>query len=278
MLGELHSYVLCASVFWGILEFPGTTARGVGAIDNARVLRSADGLPAGSITAIAGSPQKMWVGFSGSGGSGLGLYNAETGAWKTAFSNMEKGSGPLRSGDSYGIGSLILWSGSAFFSARSGLWEYHPGSGEAHLLGNFTADHYSGNADGFYLWEDNSILHVDPRQKECRYELASRMTLNDPALRIEPPWRLEKSGLPPVDPHQWDIDFVTAAFHGDRLWARCGKTGIIIVQRGQKVEDGTKIPNDILDGGPVLQFFDTPYGLLAVGQGSAGIIEDQAGE
>ena len=71
---------------------------------------------------------------------------------------------------------------------------------------------------------------------------------------------------------------MTAAFHGDRLWARCGKDQIIVLKRGQKVEDGTKLTNDILDGRPVLQFFDTPYGLLAVGKGSAGIIEDPAGE
>ena len=58
----------------------------------------------------------------------------------------------------------------------------------------------------------------------------------------------------------------------------CGKTQIVIVQRGQRVEDGTKILNDILDGGPVLRFFDTPYGLLAVGQGSAGIVNARSEE
>jgi hypothetical protein len=68
------------------------------------------------------------------------------------------------------------------------------------------------------------------------------------------------------------VDMVTAAIHEDRLWARCGRTRIAILQRGQKLEDAAKISNDILDGGPVLQFFETPYGLLAVGQGSAGIV------
>jgi len=30
---------------------------------------------------------------------------------------------------------------------------------------------------------------------------------------------------------------------------------------------------DPVGGGPVLQFFETPYGLLAVGKGSAGIVK-----
>jgi hypothetical protein len=69
------------------------------------------------------------------------------------------------------------------------------------------------------------------------------------------------------------MDMMTAAIHGDELWACSRKTQIGIVRRGQKVTDAEKIENNILDGGPVLQFFETPYGLLAVGQGSVGVVE-----
>jgi hypothetical protein len=31
--------------------------------------------------------------------------------------------------------------------------------------------------------------------------------------------------------------------------------------------------NDILEGGKVLSFFETPHGLIAVGEGSVGLIE-----
>jgi len=69
------------------------------------------------------------------------------------------------------------------------------------------------------------------------------------------------------------IDLNTAAIHGDQLWARAGDCRVLILQRGQKLDDAKKIENNFLDDGPVLQFFDTPYGLLAVGQGNVGIVE-----
>jgi hypothetical protein len=69
------------------------------------------------------------------------------------------------------------------------------------------------------------------------------------------------------------IDLSTAAVHGDEVWARYGKSQLIVLHRGKSFEEATVMDNDILDGGKVLQFFETPYGLIAVGEGSVGLIE-----
>ena len=69
------------------------------------------------------------------------------------------------------------------------------------------------------------------------------------------------------------IDLSTAAVHGDEIWARYGKSQLIVLRRGKSFEEATVVDNDILEGQKVLNFFETPYGLIAVGEGSVGLIE-----
>jgi len=65
----------------------------------------------------------------------------------------------------------------------------------------------------------------------------------------------------------------TAALRGDQLWALHGKNRIIVFQQGKPAEEAKVLPNNILAGGRVLRFQDTPYGLIAIGEGSVGLIE-----
>ena len=47
----------------GLVEVPGTGAKGQGVLKDPRVLGEKDGLPARPVTAIAGEAQRMWVAF-----------------------------------------------------------------------------------------------------------------------------------------------------------------------------------------------------------------------
>ncbi len=287
VLGDDHSYVACDNVP-GIVEFPGTAARGQGAIKKLRVLGPADGLPAGRVTAIAGSPQQMWVGFGGVGReSGLGLYNAATCAWRTSFSNTEKGDTALTSGHGYWVYPLVPRSDGVFFNTTTGFWRLDPASGEVSLLGRGVGrlgDCVRRTTDGFCIHDTGMILHVDVQHHALRLDAGDSWAASQGSSLVLP-WHRDTGGFSPVAPdlvvRPWmygGVDMQTAAIRGDCLWARCGRTQIAILKRGQKVEEARKIENNILDGGPVLQFFDTPYGLLAVGEGSVGIIEDGAAE
>lgn len=66
-----------------------------------------------------------------------------------------------------------------------------------------------------------------------------------------------------------------AAVHGDEIWARYGRSQIIVLRGGEGLDEATIMDNDILEAGKVLQFFETPYGLVAIGEGSVGLIEGQ---
>ena len=116
VLGERHTYVTCDNIH-GILVFPGTSVRGKGVIGSPKILGAEDGLPAPHIQTIAGTPEKMWVGFGDVfSESGLGLYNAQTGAWQTIFSNVQKGADELTSGQEYEIDEIAVCAGKVLFS------------------------------------------------------------------------------------------------------------------------------------------------------------------
>jgi hypothetical protein len=285
VLGKDHCYVALKDA--GILVLPGTAVRGVGALRTTRVLGPTDGLPAGTIAAIAGTPERMWVGYGRAGEeSGLGLYNALTGQWKTCFSSMVKGDSPLSAGDSYRItqiaplpeGAALSVSASSAL-ARDGIWHYDLRSDKLQRLAQVPECYLSaGTLEEPWFKNANTLLYLDLKDKTVNVALHGYYD-----YKVEPAdggWSINRSAFAPQDEgrllgpwHFGYIDLTTAAVHGDQLWARCGKTQIAVLRRGQKVGDAQKIENNILDGGPVLQFFETPYGLLAVGQGSVGIIE-----
>ena len=61
----------------------------------------------------------------------------------------------------------------------------------------------------------------------------------------------------PCGSHFWgNFNLGTCAMHGDKLWARFGKTQLMALHRGK-----------------VLEFLSTPYGLVAIGEGTVGLIE-----
>ena len=65
----------------------------------------------------------------------------------------------------------------------------------------------------------------------------------------------------------------TAAIHEGYLWTCMGTTEIAIIQQGRSFEEARTIPNDILNGKPAVKFLSTPYGLVAIGSGTVGLID-----
>ena len=75
------------------------------------------------------------------------------------------------------------------------------------------------------------------------------------------------------DLKHWPSVEVTGTKQVHEISARYGKSKLIILRRGKSFEEATVMDNDILEGGKVLSFFETPHGLIAVGEGSVGLIE-----
>ena len=167
---------------------------------------------------------------------------------------------------------------------QCGLWELDPQSGAVQGVGPPGEAFLStGTEDDVWLHGIGALLHVAPKRRMIDYSVGG------PSLRwvttSPDAWPLEYAAPGRADDGRWlghwiygTMDMGTAAVHGDCLWCRCGATRLAILRDGQKLEDAAKIENDILDGEPVLQFFETPYGLLAVGKGSAGIVELEPGQ
>ncbi len=68
------------------------------------------------------------------------------------------------------------------------------------------------------------------------------------------------------------VDLLTASCAAT-LWVRKGLSEIMVLKRGEPVEAAKVVPNDLLEGRPAVEFLDTAYGLVAIGEGSVGLIE-----
>ncbi len=282
VLGGDHCYVAVGKV--GLVEFPGVGMRGEGVLD-CRLLGARDGLPASPVTAVAaaGDEDSMWVAFGAPyKEGGLGLYNARTGEWRTFFSQMEDGR-QLWSGRPCRFSQVLPDNGKVVLqsSPQTALWVFDPASEELRQVAQtvLVGEAWDPAGDG-WLRGRNGLLHVDARQEVLAVELASSVAQQ---WIVDHPhaWKVKPDAFAPaVDAYRLTyaprggLDLGTAAVHGDHLWARCGQTRIAVLRRGQKLDDAIMIVNDILDGEPVLRFIETPYGLLAVGDGCVGIIED----
>ncbi len=285
VLGERHSYV--ALDYLGVVVFPGTQATGQGVLSTPQVLGGKDGLPPVPPSAIGGTPTEMWVSFGTTkSGSGLGLYDAETGAWKPYLSAppLPRRTGPI--GEFYGFKEIIpAGNGVLLYGINGGadaVSEFDPASGKLTRLASAGVVELSaGPEDGFWLKSTYSLTRVDPRNKVFELAVYGRAA-GQYKDSLRSGWSLRTFTFAPPGGHtaagslrDGRIDLTTAAIHGDQMWARCGQSQLAILKRGQVLEDARKIDNNILDGGPVLQFFDTPYGLLAVGKGSVGIVDTE---
>jgi hypothetical protein len=290
VMGERKSYVAIEGV--GLVELPGSAAVGKGVTDAPRILGPKNSLPPACITGIAPHGSKLWVAYAHNG-SGLGIYDPEAEEWQTVLSSEVRGDGPFQDGAAYEFRELTpIPGGLMLFASISpggcgtspfGAWRLDAATGKVQpLFGLY--DLYLASYDGRTLWAagPNILAQLLPGPSRVEIALEDReYTTRIPWLE-QSAWTVSENPFVPVQEqekvpfsimHLEGLDPFTGAVHGDEFWARYGRSQIIVLRRGKGLDEATIMDNNILEGGKVLQFFETPYGLIAIGEGSVGLIE-----
>jgi hypothetical protein len=291
VFGSKASYLFINRV--GIVELPSILAEEKKILHNPRVLTQKNNLPSLSITSVAQDNDKIWVAYGGvKEESGIGLYDPKTEKWETVFCSTLKNKSPFSVGQPYQINSMIcLQPNKLLFSVsgieQSGLWRMDTNTQELKYLGSaqgsFIQDLESNN---LWLTSSSYWIEIIPDSEKITLILRDALT----KLRMSPQKNKLVAGLNEdmFLPESFlndvvfglygalsSIDLSTSAIHGDKLWARFGKNQIVIAEKGKSFKEAQIIDNDILDGGPVSRFVSTPYGLIAIGAGTVGLIETQ---
>jgi len=289
VIGQQKSYVALQNI--GLVEFPGCRVTGKAFIETPRILGEKNGLPTGGIVGIAPLGERLWVGYTWQG-SGLGIYDPQTEKWETVFCSDIRGETPFQKGIPYELREFMPVPGGLMFLAfmngpgPSGFWRITEATrGLEHLLGTegyirvagWGQEHWF--ADYFLLGRlvpDSARVEVlladanyGPRKFETRTPgQTAWIVAQNPFVSPEIQSRMTFTGCTADG-----IDLTTAAVHGDEIWARYGPNELVIIRRGKPFADATIMANDILEGQKVLNFYETPYGLIAVGVDSIGLIE-----
>jgi len=273
----------------GLIEFPGSSITGVKLIENPKILTEKDGLPSISITGIAGNEDKLWIAYGGMGKeSGLGVYTPKTGHWETIFcSTLKKYDTPFNSGKPYVISNLTFstkrdklffivgenWGEFDEMNPRWGLWKIDINNKKPVFIWNKEEikGHRSNireiidSGNKWWLKLAYGLMEFDPNSEKVKsmlgYEPKSELDVNS-------------SFFGDKIPSFFYYSFGSTVIHNNRLWGRLGNSQIISIYKDSRgIEDALIFDNDILDGEKVLDFFSTPYGLIAIGNGTIGLIE-----
>jgi hypothetical protein len=283
----------------GLIEFPGALARGKGFLDRPRILNKDNGLPPGRILGIAPLGEKLWISYTDAG-TGLGIYDPRTETWQRVCSSDRPADMPLQKVVGYGLfeltpvpGGLMFFVGGANYQDLNGLWRFDSATGDVERLFSFSPRPPTDNSPtvlkgtdgGPWILSSTLIAHLVPQS--AKVELSALADFNSTipenlAKYHQGAWTCEM--LPFVSGRgqerntvawlpQSMVNAATGAVRGDDFWARYGATQIIVCHRGKSFDEATIMDNNILEGRAVLDFFPTPYGLIAVGQGCIGLIE-----
>jgi len=308
VIGKEASYVSIESV--GLVEFPGSTGKGKGFLANPRILTEEDGLPSTSLTGMAEVGGKLWLAYGGrEQESGLGIYDPKSGHWETVLCSTLKGEPPFNAGRPYRLYEFTLGPADTLFFAAvvwetgsrtaplqwKGLWKIDTNTRELKYVGIFPGKErvlYSGRivVSGEEWWFKGiySLIQFDPDSEKAKFILGSTRLLKswlsterNLGLKLQCDFFVSESstGKIPYGPYLFgNLDLSTCAVQGDRLWARLGESQLIVIHKGKGFEEAEIIDNNILNGGKVLRFFSTPYGLIAIGEGTVGLIETRNNE
>ena len=284
----------------GIIHFQGVHMEGRGYPDQGPLLTEKEGLPSISITGLTGEGQRLWVAYGGQQEeSGLGRYDPKKGHWEPVLCSTLKGEPPFNSGFPYSIQELTLAQDHRLFffmySNRTpgtaqakgyyqGLWSLDT---IGHQLTYYQMDgilaRIVAKGDRVALCDAVSLVDLDPASREAvillgRPRSMERLPNGEAVTAVEyrtspfiPTAVLEKLAL--GNYRRSGVDLSTAAIHGDRLWARSGSSQVAIIPRGATQEQILTFHNNLLDGDEVIDFISTPYGLVAIGNGTVGLIE-----
>ena len=300
-IGKHKSYVAVHDI--GLVEFPGSTRRGRGVISEPVILTCKDGLPSVDITSITACGDKIMVAYGDEGKeSGLGLYDPVAKNWQSILCSTLKQDNIFSTGFCYEIKDLTAGPNDDFFfqtrffsgnmeltsMRRPGMWrmllsplrlermlfDEEPPRDSRLLSGEIVPDE-----NCFWVRRAFFIVRFDPVRFDSDYLLGRSTTVEvSPVQATSRPrsffsddsWRRIAFG-PCVT--GGNLDLSTAAVHKNMMWVRYGLTRFVIMKRGENFDKARYVDNDILDASAVLKFFNTRYGLLAVGDGCAGLIE-----
>jgi hypothetical protein len=287
----------------GILEFPGRTSKRREMLTNPKLLTQENGLPSLSITSIAQDGDKLLVAYGASGQeSGLGLYDIKAEKWETIFCSTLKGESLFSKGKPYVIYSMQLLSPEELFflvydptisrdksqENPAGLWRMNTVNREMKYLGPLWVDQQQRVNVAYFeqkLWFKswNFIIKFDPDSEKLTKIMGDTSLVRNRYLQKNISLSLNRDVFIPESSMN-DIkfgyyrsygacDLSTGAIYKNKLWARLGQSQIIIFEKGKSFQDAQIIDNNILDGGPVSRFVSTSYGLIAIGEGTVGLIE-----
>jgi len=283
-IGAKKSYVAIEGI--GLVEFPGYSARGKAFIESPRILTEKNGLPPGHIVGIAPLGEKLWIGYAWEG-SGLGIYDPQAEKWETVFCSDVRGETPFEKGETYELREFTAVPGGLMFVGGDGFWRIDAATRELRRLSGIWGPVTVVTGWGQEHWfADYALLgHLVPDSAKVELLLEDA---NEGPRRFETrapvptAWSVVQNPfVPPATQAKLTFlfcnfggfDLLTAAVHGDEVWARYGASQLIVLRRSKPLEDATIMVNDILEGKKVLNFYETPYGLIAVGVDSVGLIE-----
>jgi hypothetical protein len=274
----------------GILTFPGSLKEGRGFLDNPKVYIQENGLPSLLITSLAQDSDKLWLAYGDMGQeSGLGLYDPKTERWETIFCSTLKGDSPFSQGQPYLIESMLLESpDKLLFSVRgnnftqAGLWKLNTDTLELKYIWSGVADIYKDFNNN--IWLNSSAYKIDPDSERItmiiqpgRHQLYPNVVRKISGISKDLFVPESFSNNVTFGPYYTlnNLDLSTSTIHNNKLWARLGRSQILIVEKGKTFEEAQIIDNNILDGKPIWKFVSTPYGLIAIGEGTVGLIETE---
>lgn len=236
-IGKDATYV---SLNAGLVEFPGSLTKGRGLLKAPKILTQANGLPSIRITSMTRVKNKLWIAYGGKGKEcGLGLYDPKTEVWENVFSSALKDSPVFNNGQqSRLIEMTFAPPNELFFYARDV---------------RYSEDQRPSSRTDFWKLNTNT-RQLDKVSMDVKMEMRKEMVASG------------------------DFDFgnisrYTAAVYDKKLWALQGRSGLIIMPEGKGREEAEILDNNILEGTKVLRFLSTEYGLIAVGEGTVGLIE-----
>jgi hypothetical protein len=260
----------------GLLLLPGSAAEGREHFSNPKVLTQEHGLPSVLVTSLTKDGNRLWIAYGDRGQeSGLGLYDPHTGYWETVLCSTLDGEPPFNAGQPYVLRKLTPvppdrlfflvcdpeYSRPTKMRQWTGVWRMNTNTQELKYLGVGSVE---GPApQGVLIADLGGKWLFGGRDSLTEFDLASertRLVSAEEYLGVRNP----KIGM--------------GTSYAGETWARLGDSQIIIVQQGKSLEEATIIENNILDGGKVFEFLSTPYGLIAIGDGTVGLIETESDE
>ncbi len=236
-IGKDATYV---SLSAGLVEFPGSLTKGRGLLKDPKILNQTNGLPSISITSMAWVKNKLWIAYGKRRNEcALGLYDPKTEIWENIFCSTLKDSPVFNNGRQY------LLRGMTFAPPNE-------------LL--------------FYAMDVKYSESVRPNNHHDLWKLSTDTWQLD---KISTDVKMEiRKEIVAFGDFKFDADSrYSAAVYDNKLWTRQGRSRLIIMPEGKGREEAEILDNNILEGTKVLRFLSTEYGLIAIGEGTVGLIE-----